>query len=373
MKAKVYADFNATAPLRPESAAAIAEALAEVGNPSSVHAFGRVARARVERARAAVARLAGSAPRDVVFTSGGTEAAALALKGAGRRRLLVSAIEHDAVLAAARDGGRIPVRADGRVDLEALDGMLAEGGEPALVSVMWANNETGVVQPIREVVTIARRHGALVHSDAVQAAGKLALDFAASGLDYLSLSAHKIGGPTGIGALLVREGAPLIPQQAGGGQEQGRRSGTENLIGIAGFGAAASAAADSVEDWRRVEALRDRFEDEALAAGPGVRIFGREAPRLPNTSCISIAGMPGETQVIALDLAGIAVSAGSACSSGRVKRSHVLDAMVPGAPEAGNAIRVSLGWTNGEDDLAILVRAWRDLYNRASANMKATA
>ncbi|WP_420404336.1 cysteine desulfurase family protein [Nisaea sp.] len=373
MPAAIYADYNATAPLRDVAIEAMTGAMRSVGNPSSVHGQGRAARAAIEKARAQVAALIGAAPDAVVFTSGGTEASALALRGSGRRHVVTSAVEHEAVLAAVPDAVRLPVDPDGILDLDALQSALETRGPETVVSVQWANNETGALQPMAEIVGVARKFGALVHSDAVQAAGKVALDVTSVGADLLSLSAHKIGGPAGVGALYVREGLDLVAQQSGGGQEKGRRSGTENKIGIIGFGAAAEAACETLADWDRVAGLRDRFEAAVRAAGPGARIFSAAVPRLPNTSCVSLSGMRGETQVIALDLAGIAVSSGAACSSGKVRRSHVLDAMDPGSPDAESAIRVSLGWDSTDEDIDRLVGAWCDLYNRASADAQRSA
>jgi len=373
MPAITYADYNATAPLRDVAIEAMTGAMRSVGNPSSVHGPGRSARAAIEKARAQVAALIGAAPQNIVFTSGGTEASALALKGTGRRRVVTSAIEHEAVLAAVPDALRLPVDAEGILDLDALRSALEADGPGTLVSVQWANNETGVLQPIEEIAAMARQFGALMHSDAVQAAGKLALDVSSAGIDLLSLSAHKIGGPAGVGALYVRDGLDIAALQSGGGQEKGRRSGTENKIGIIGFGAAAEAARETLADWDRVAGLRDRFEAAVRAAGPGARIFSAGVPRLPNTSCVSLRGLRGETQVISLDLAGIAVSSGSACSSGKVRRSHVLDAMDPGSPDAETAIRVSLGWESTDDDIDKLVAAWCALYNRASADTQRSA
>lgn len=364
----VYLDYNATTPLRAEARAAMLAVMGETGNPSSVHRGGRAARARLETARRRVAAFVGAPPETVVFTSGGTEADILALRGSGRHRVLISAIEHDAVLAAIPEAERIPVTPDGIVDLGALERKLAGRSEPAIVSVMWANNETGAVQPISDVVSVAQAHGALVHADAVQAAGKLTLDFSASGLDMMSLSAHKIGGPPGVGALLVRDGVALAPAIVGGGQERGRRSGTENLPGIVGFGAAAEAVvAAAPGEVEAVRALRDRLESALLSAIPDLRILCRGMPRLGNTSAIVMPGVPAETQVMALDLEGVAVSAGSACSSGKVTRSHVIDAMEPDGVAAACTIRVSLGWENTEADVDRLVEAWLRLYKRAGA------
>ena len=368
----VYCDYNATAPVRPQVVPAVAAALSGLANPSSVHARGRAARAAVDGARRQVMALAATDSAEVVFTSGATEANNLALRGTPARRLLVSAIEHDSVLAAAPAAARVPVFGDGRIDLAALDARLAEDETPALVSVMRANNETGVIQPLAEVVAIARRHGALVHCDAVQAAGRLNLEFDALGLDMMSLSAHKLGGPGGGGALVLREGLALDAQIVGGGQERRRRAGTENVAGIVGFGVAAALATADIADGARLAALRDRFEAEVLAIAPQATVHGAAAPRLANTSCLAMPGVAAETQVMALDLDGIAVSAGAACSSGKVTTSHVLAAM--GAAEPGEAIRVSFGWASRDGDVERLVDAWQKLYRRAARSaVKAAA
>jgi len=362
---QTYLDWNATAPLRPEAAAAMRAAMARCGNPSSVHRWGRAARQHVEGARETIAALVGLPGADVIFTSGGTEANHLALLGSGRARVLVSAIEHNSVLQAVPEAERIPVGGDGIVELARLVELLEADRRPALVSVMLANNETGIVQPVRELACLAHAHGALFHCDMIQAAGKMPLDLAALDADLATLSAHKVGGPPGIGALIVANGAvALAAMIRGGGQEGGRRAGSENLTGIAGFAAAAETAVADFGDWERVRALRDRLEDEISAAAPEAMIIGAGGPRLPNTSAIAMPGVPAETQVIALDLAGIMVSAGAACSSGKVGPSHVLRAM--GLPDeiANATIRVSLGWDTGEADLAHFTEAWTALYRR---------
>ena len=373
MRQPIYLDYNATAPVRPEAAAAVVAALQATGNASSVHGFGREARRILEDAREAVAGLVGAAPAQVIFTGGGTEANDLALGGCGRARVLVSAGEHDSVLQAVPAAERIPLQRDGRVDRSALAALLAADAGPALVSVMLANNETGVIQPLDEVVALARAQGALVHCDAVQAAGKIALDVADLGVDLLSLSAHKLGGPQGVGALVVAEGVPLRPALRGGGQERRRRAGTENLPGIAGFGAAARAAADGLAAFAALAALRDDLEARLRALAPEVIVYGAEAPRLANTSCFALPGLPAETQVMALDLAGIAVSAGSACSSGKIEPSHVLRAMGATAQQASSAIRVSLGWRSGAADIEAFVAAWGPLYRRRMARQPRAA
>jgi cysteine desulfurase len=359
----VYLDHNATTPMRPQVIAAMVEVMRVVGNASSVHGFGRAARARVDRARRQVAALVGGEPANVIFTSGGTEANNLALRGCGRARVLVSAIEHDSVLSPVEGAERIPVHTSGVVDLAVLERMLAASSEPALVAVMLANNETGVIQPVAEVVRIARAHGALVACDAVQAAGKIAVDMPVLGVDYLGLSAHKLGGPQGVGALVLRDGAPLAAVQSGGGQERGRRGGTENVAGVVGFGAACEIAGRELGSFARLADLRDRVQ----AALRGARVLGADAPRLPNTLNVAMPGVPAQTQIMALDLAGIAISAGSACSSGKVKFSPVLHAMGVAEADAGAALRISFGWNSTEDDATRMIAAWMDVFRRLGA------
>jgi cysteine desulfurase len=364
MRRSTYLDYNATTPVRPAAMEAVAAALADVGNPSSVHGFGRAARARLETAREQVAALVGARPDRVVFTSGGTEANNLAIGGSGRQRVLASAIEHESVLKAAA-AEPIPVERSGVVDLEALEWILAAAPAPALVAVMLANNETGVVQPVAEAARIAHAHGALLHCDAVQAAGKIAVEFGALGVDLMSVSAHKLGGPPGVGALIVADHVELAARQYGGGQERGRRAGTENLPGIVGFGVAAQIAAAELGAMARIARLRDDLERRATTAVPTALIFGRESPRLPNTTCLALPGLSSEVQVMGLDLAGVAVSAGSACSSGKVQASHVLRAMGADALTAGSAIRVSLGWQSTSADVDHFIAAWCELAARA--------
>jgi cysteine desulfurase len=370
MQPAVYMDYNATAPLRPEAAAAVAETMELTGNASSVHGFGRRLRGRIEDAREAVAALAGARPEDVIFTSGGTESNNLALRGSGRERILVSTGEHDSVLRAVPEAEPIPLKRDGRVALSRLAVMLADDPRPALVSVMLANNETGVIQPVREVAALAREFGALVHCDAAQAAGKISVDMGALDVDFLSLSAHKLGGPQGVGALVAAEGVALVPLILGGGQERRRRAGTENAAGIAGFGAAAEAAGRGLDDFARLATLRDGLEAKLTDLAPETEVFGVAAPRLANTTCFAVPGMRAETQVMALDLAGVAVSAGSACSSGKVTPSHVLRAMGYGEAAAASAIRVSLGWESGLEDIERFLDAWGGLYSRIAAGTR---
>jgi cysteine desulfurase len=367
----VYLDYNATAPVRLEAAAAVAAALQAPGNPSSVHAAGRAARARVEQARAEVAALIAAPASTVIFTSGGTEANALAIESAvaaGSRRLIVSAVEHDSVTESARASGAavelLPVSGDGVADLDWLRARLAvwdaAEGRP-FVALMLANNETGVIQPVAEAAEIVRAADGWLHVDAIQAAGKIALDSRALGADTLSVSAHKLGGPQGAGALTFGPRANLSRRLHGGGQERGRRAGTENVPGICGFGAAAKAARDGLD----AIALQASWRDAAAAElkTHGAVVLGEAAPRLPNTLCVAAPGAPAELQVMALDLAGVMVSAGSACSSGKVRPSHVLTAMGR-ADLADCAIRVSGGWASSQTDWNRLVQAWLAAHER---------
>ena len=372
MEHAVYLDHNATTPVRPEAAEAVVAALALTGNPSSVHRHGRMARRLVEDARERVAALVGAEVAEVVFTGGGTEANALAVRGAGRSRVLVSSIEHVSVLDAFESAEPIPVDGDGIVDLDALEAMLAAEDVPALVSVMLANNETGVVQPVAAVAALARRYGALAHCDAVQAPGRIVVDMKALGVHMMSLSAHKIGGPAGVGALIVADEVPLAATVRGGGQERRRRAGTENVPGIAGFAAAAEAAG-AVEDAARMARLRDRLERGVRELVPATKIFGSGVPRLPNTSCFAMPGVASEVQVMALDLGGIAVSAGSACSSGKVAPSHVLRAMTADDEYAACALRVSFGRTNIDQDVDRFLEVWGRLYARLGSAAHARA
>jgi len=367
MTTPVYLDWNASAPLGEPARAAMAHAFTVAGNPSSVHAAGRAARKIVEEARASVASVAGSGAARVVFTGGGTEANALALNGFAPADCVVSAIEHDSVWAPLSGARVVPVGRDGIVDLAALEALLAD--RPKLVVVMLANNETGAIQPVAEIARLTRAAGARLHCDAVQAFGKIAVDFEALGADTLALSAHKIGGPQGVGALIVRESVQVNPLLSGGGQETGLRAGTQNVAGIAGFGAAALAAVPMAAG------LRDALENAVRTAHIDAVIHAGAAPRLPNTSCIGLPGVSAETQVMALDLAGFAVSAGAACSSGKVKASRTLAAMGAGTG-AGEAIRVSIGPTTTAEEIDAFARAWAALARRlapAGAKIPAAA
>jgi cysteine desulfurase len=354
----VYLDANATEPLRPEARAATLAALGVTGNPSSVHTAGRAARRILEDAREMLAARFGTLAQNIVFTSGGTEADALAIHALGRdRRLIIGATEHDAVRSAAPGAMLLPVDRDGVADLDTLAAWLADG-PPALACLMLANNETGTIQPVAAAAALCRRHSGLLHVDAVQAAGRLDAALSALGAHSIAISSHKLGGPPGAGALLLApEVAAIAPLITGGGQERGRRGGTPPLPAIAGFAAAAAAATDA----SHLAPLRDAVETAAIAAGAVV--CGAGASRLVNTACLALPGVRADAQVIALDLEGIAVSAGAACSSGKVTASHVLAAMGLGLL-AGQAIRVSLPWNATQADVAAFAAAYRRMAER---------
>jgi len=363
MSNAVYMDANATTPPCAPAQAAVEAALRTIGNPSSVHGFGRAARALVDRARAQVARLVGAKAEDVIFVAGGTEANNLAIASRGERPLIVSGIEHDSVLKPAEMAGArvLRVQRNGQVDLDDLAAALRAAGRPAFVSIMLANNETGVIQPVRAAADLVHAAGGVLHCDASQAPGRIALDVSDLGADLLTLSAHKMGGTLGTGALVLKDDLAIRPLLVGGGQEKFRRAGTENVPAIAAFGVAADEARTSVHA-ARLAALRDRLEKNLIEFG--VSVLGAEAPRLPNTSCVSIAGKSSETLVMALDLAGYAISAGSACSSGKVRPSPVALAMGYGDEIARSAIRISLGWWNNEAEIDGLVARLAHLAGR---------
>jgi cysteine desulfurase len=363
---RTYLDHNATSPLRPEVAEVMLRTFELPGNASSVHAEGRAARAAIEKAREAVARLVGAKAKNIIFTSGGTEAANLVLTPGFRRlgqqgsaRLLIGAAEHPCVLTGHRfPAGSvevIPVDSDGSLDLAWLEARLREAGdERVLVTIQLANNETGVLQPLAEAAQLVHEHGGLIHTDAVQAAGRTPVDMAELRVDALTLSAHKFGGPKGIGAVILASDQFEIAERLirGGGQEKGFRAGTENVAAIAGFGAAAEIALANMEqEAGRLRALRDEAETELRRIAPDAVVVGAQAERLPNTLAFAIPGLKAETALIAFDLAGVALSSGSACSSGKVKRSHVLDAMGVEPALAEGVLRVSLGWSTTKEDV----------------------
>ena len=368
---RTYLDYNATAPLRAAAKAAMIAALDAVGNPSSVHSEGRKARSIVEGARESVARLVGAKPSEIVFTSGASESNAWLLAQPWQT-ILLAAIEHDSVLAPVRAAPaeviHISTGADGVARVEEIASHVLKGALPprTLIALQMANNETGAIQPVSEAAAFARAHGLMIHTDAVQAAGRIAIDFAALGVDTLSLSAHKLGGPKGIGALVIRDHLDLVPMLRGGGQERRRRAGTENIAAIAGFGAAAEAALADLKAVARIGKLRDLLEAAACEIAPETVVIARNAPRLANTVALALPGKQAETLVIRLDLAGIAVSAGSACSSGKVGRSHVLDAMGLGNEISGSAIRVSLGPETTRADVDVFLSAWKTIAGHAA-------
>lgn len=340
-----YLDYNATAPVRPEAIARMSEVLAVPANPSSVHSFGRVAKKILEDSRKLIAESISAFPNEIIFTACGTEANTMALRG---RKIIASAIEHSSVLKHASE--KIPVDKHGVVDLAALDTLLAKS-EPAMVSIMLANNETGVIQPIREAAELCKKHKALLHVDAVQALGKIPVEFASLDCDMMSIAAHKMGGAVGAAALVVRQDLPIKPLLVGGGQELNRRAGTENIAAIAGF-----AKAVELIDLKQMQHFRNWLDamEQQLS---GTVIFASDVARLPNTSCLAIPGITQEVLLMKLDLAGFAVSAGSACSSGRIEPSHVLTAMGVEKALAASAIRVSCGWNSTEHEVQSLTSA----------------
>ncbi len=361
----IYLDWNATAPIRSTVIAAVTAAMEDVGNPSSVHAAGRRARHAVETARQSVAHLIGVQARQVIFTSGATEASNQILKGYGSAPVLISAIEHSAIYGPEIGAEHIPVSSDGVIDLDWLRHRLAKGPKPGLIAMMLANNETGVIQPVRAVSDMAAGYGIPVLCDAVQAVGKIPVDFKALGCTFMTLSAHKIGGPQGVGALIMAIGQNPPKFIEGGGQERRQRGGTENVAGIVGFGvAAAESLGEPVIYATELRALRD-----ALAAGlreitPQLQFFGADVPHLPNTICCALPGFTAETALMALDLEGVAISSGSACSSGTVKPSHVLQAMGVADDLCLCALRFSLGHGTSQADITATLTAWRKVTKR---------
>lgn len=353
----IYLDYNATTPLRAEARAAMVSALDEVGNPSSIHSFGRKARALVEGARREIALAVDTTPEQVILTSGGTEANALALRGAVAARFFVSATSHDSVRKQQAAAVFLPVQSTGVLDLVALESALRASDTPTLVSVEWVNNETGVIQPVAEILKICRAHKAVLHVDAVQALGRVTLDVQP---DFLSLSAHKIGGPQGVGALIVGRTTPLTAQLVGGGQERNRRAGTENVAAIAGFGAAIGLASAELPAYQGRQSWRVAAE-AVLASVPGAQIVGAASDRVANTICVVHSQLRSDLLLMRMDLAGYAVSSGSACSSGKVAPSHVLTAMGVSPAEVASAVRFSFGWKNSESELLAAAQHWTEI------------
>jgi cysteine desulfurase len=358
---RTYLDHNATSPLRPSAKTAMLSALG-AGNASSIHAEGRTARALLDGAREEIASVLGVLPQMIVFTASGTEANNWAIKGTPVERLILSRIEHPSIIEAAKARNMpiewVPVDALGRIRLDALENILKRSTLPSLLSVMLVNNETGVIQPVRQIAELARSFNVLFHTDAVQALGRMPVNFAVLGADLMTISAHKIGGPMGAAALIVRNGLDLTVQLQGGGQELRRRAGTENVAAVAGF---AAALAESLSD---THILRDRLESELEQVSPDIQIFGRNAERIGNTSCFAVPAFSADATLISLDLDGVAVSSGSACSSGKVGRSHVLDAMGVSSEVAKSAIRVSFGWNSAPADVDAFMAAWRRMIDR---------
>lgn len=371
---RIYLDYNSTAPVKPAVIETITKILKHEGNPSSVHSFGRDVKESMEEARDLIATMVSGRSEGVIFTSGGTESNNLALTAARRRRLLVSAIEHPSILTSAKameyHCDILPVDKDGVVSPSTLISALENGGSDTLVSIMLANNETGTVQPVAELSKICHDAGAIFHCDAVQAPGRISININLLGVDMLSISGHKFGGPKGVGALIMPIDYSVSPTIIGGGQERGWRGGTENIPGIVGMGHAAKLALEDLGNADMLAKLRNYLEEEILELCPEVKVFGSSVNRLPNTSCLSMPGVQSETQVMAFDLAGIAVSAGSACSSGKVEPSHVLKAMGIDDAFGGCAIRVSLGWGTKPDDIKRFIKVWRATYAGLSSRYK---
>ncbi len=361
---KTYLDYNATALIRPDVLSLVTQIMGEVGNASSVHGAGRHARKYIEDARRQVAALCNVTSEQIIFTSGATESINTALCGYRDKRILISAIEHPATIAAAPHADIIPVTSDGVIDMSAYKKMLNDGAPPALVSVMLVNSETGVIQPIVEMAKLAHDVGALFHTDAVQGAGRIDISMDKLNVDFMSLSAHKMAGPQGVGALITREGLQPVKFMLGGGQEQNYRAGTHNTAGIAGMGLAAELAAQHITDYTTLEKLRDDMEARMRNISNDIIIYGEQAPRVGNTSNIGLQDIPAQTQMMALDLDGIAVSSGSACSSGAFKPSHVLTAMGANKAEAKSALRISMGWATTPADIDRFLESWKKLVNR---------
>ncbi|MCH2547938.1 MAG: cysteine desulfurase [Alphaproteobacteria bacterium] len=361
-----YLDYNATNPVRPEVVARMSKLLTEPHNASSVHFYGREGKKYIENAREIIAQSLNCWKNEIVFTSCGTEANNAVLRGEASRRILISAIEHSSITKTVPHAQRIPVDNQGIVQLDALREMLEQDTTPTLVSVMLANNETGAIQPIADIVKICRAWGGdvLVHTDAAQALGKISTDFSMLGVDMMTVSAHKLGGAHGAAALILRNDLPIKPLLTGGGQELGRRAGTENVAAINGFGLAVELAQKDAAHWQNLRGWLDAMENEIIAHAQNAYVFSKDVARLPGTSCVAMPGISSETQLMAFDLNGVAVSAGSACSSGKIEASHVIKAMGFGKDIAATAIRISGGWNTTQEDIAKATNEWKKLYDR---------
>jgi cysteine desulfurase len=354
----LYLDYNATAPLLPQVMQAMTDAMHLIGNPSSIHTQGRMVRKHIEQARAQIAQTVHCDPTHITFTSGATEANNWAVFGSNAKRILMSSIEHASLIDLPVEKIIIPVTTQGVVDIDALEKLLAQDNTPTLVCVMWVNNETGVIQPIEQIAALCAIYSAQLHVDAVQALGRFPIDLSAIPITSLSLSAHKIGGPSGVGALVYAHDVVLEKMIHGGGQERRRRAGTENFLGIVGFGVAAQIAQTTPADYQQLGKMRDALEEKLLSVLPDVKIAGQGAPRVGNTTQLIWPHQSAEQQLIALDLAGIAISSGSACSSGSIQPSHVLRAMGVSDALARCAIRVSTGPTTTQNDIDRFFSAW---------------
>lgn len=366
MKTPRYFDYNATCPIRSEVINLMGDVMRETGNASSVHSFGRKARSHIEKAREQVAQLVRTQNTSVTFTSGATEANNAVLQKFKGERILISAIEHPSVLEVCEQAELIKVDENGVIDLDAFKKQLEQGAPAALISVMLVNNETGAIQPVGEIARIARAHNkdVFVHTDAAQAPGRLSIDFPALLVDYMSLSAHKFGGPQGTGALISAPGARPVQLLLGGGQEKRQRAGTENVAGIAGMGLAAEMALKNLDEFVKLAQLRDQIEKSCSDTIPQTRIFAKDTERVANTSCVCVPGLDAQTQLMALDLAGFALSNGSACSSGKVNQSHVLKAMGASDIEANSALRISIGWGTTSEQIDEFIAAWTEMVTR---------
>lgn len=361
----VYLDYAATTPVKPEVIKAMTVALESHGNPSSVHGFGRDARHKVEGARALIAKRYHTKPSQVTFTSGATEANNLAFHQFVGRPHIVSAIEHPSIMQTAHAPLIIDVQEDGAINLNSLEELL-KANPHAFVSIMLVNNETGVIQPVKEAAALAKEYGAIIHCDAVQGAGRMPINFKDLGVDMMSISAHKLGGPQGIGALISNDSIKLAPMITGGSQESRKRAGTENVAAITGFGCAVELIDADLENANEWVKWRGMFEMLITQRVPQAKVFGADAPRVAAISCITMPGVRNDTQLMAFDLAGVAVSSGSACSSGKVQPSPVLKAMGASEADATSAIRVSFGWGTSIAELEKLAELWLNLYQRSS-------